>query len=75
MKRARVFGQQTLCGAKRWNWRLAKKHKQKLRQPRKAFAETIARDSAPLHWFKLAAGINGILPAWWRALPFIPLLP
>ena len=31
--------------------------------------------SAPLHWFKLTAGINGILPASGGPLPFIPLLP
>ena len=30
--------------------------------------------SAPLHWFKLTAGINGILPASGGPLPFIPLL-
>jgi hypothetical protein len=30
--------------------------------------------SAPLHWFKLTAGINGILPACGGPLPFIPLL-
>jgi len=30
--------------------------------------------SAPLHWFKLSAGINGILPASGGPLPFIPLL-
>ena len=30
--------------------------------------------SAPLHWFKFTAGINGILPASGGPLPFIPLL-
>jgi len=30
--------------------------------------------SAALHRFKLAAGINGVLPAYGGPLPFIPLL-
>ena len=30
--------------------------------------------STPLRWFKLTAGINGILPACGGPLPFIPLL-
>jgi hypothetical protein len=34
----------------------------------------IAFGSAPLRWFKLTAGINGILPACGGPLPFIPLL-
>jgi hypothetical protein len=37
-------------------------------------AAQIHADSAPLHWFKLTAGINGILPACGGPLPFIPLL-
>ena len=30
--------------------------------------------SAQRNWFKLTAGINGILPAFGGPLPFIPLL-
>jgi uncharacterized membrane protein YgaE (UPF0421/DUF939 family) len=43
-------------------------------QDRIPFLEQLHVGSAPLHWFKLTAGINGILPASGGPLPFIPLL-
>jgi hypothetical protein len=50
----------------------AKTEKKKL--SKKNLLKQLHVGSAPLHWFKLTAGINGILPASGGPLPFIPLL-
>lgn len=50
----------------------AKTEKKKL--SKKNLLKRLHVGSAPLHWFKLTAGINGILPAFGGPLPFIPLL-
>jgi hypothetical protein len=50
----------------------AKREKKKRSQ--KNLLKQLHVGSAPLHWFKLTAGINGILPASGGPLPFIPLL-
>jgi hypothetical protein len=62
--------------AKRLNLQNRRRRKQKKKKtnqekPTKAIPHV---GSAPLHWFKLVAGINGILPAFGGPLPFIPLL-
>ena len=49
----------------------AKTEKKKL--SKKNLLKQLHVGSAPLHWFKLTAGINGILPASGGPLPFIPL--
>ncbi len=50
--------------------------KQKRKSPiEKNLPKQLHVGSAPLLWFKLTAGINGILPASGGPLPFIPLLP
>jgi hypothetical protein len=54
------------------NRRAAKTEKKS--QSRKTYQNNFTSGSAPLHWFKLTAGINGILPASGGPLPFIPLL-
>jgi len=43
-------------------------------QSKKNLSEPLPAGSTPLRWFKLTAGINGILPACGGPLPFIPLL-
>ena len=73
-KTSLAFGQQTLRGPKDCTAEKAKTEKGGS-QPRKTLAESRSRfGSAPLRWFKLTAGINGILPASGGPLPFIPLL-
>jgi hypothetical protein len=47
----------------------AKTEKKKL--SKKNLPKQLHVGSAPLHWFKLTAGINGILPASGGPLPFI----
>jgi hypothetical protein len=50
--------------AKRLNLQNRRRRKQKRKsQSRKTLAKQLHVGSAPLHWFKLTAGINGILPA------------
>jgi len=71
-----AFGQQTLWKAKRLNLQNRRRQKQKRKSPiEKNLPKQLHVGSAPLHWFKLTAGINGILPASGGPLPFIPLLP
>jgi hypothetical protein len=54
--------------AKRLNLQNRRRRKQKRKsQSRKTYQSNSHVGSAPLHWFKLIAGINGILPAFWRA--------
>jgi hypothetical protein len=54
--------------AKRLNLQNRRRRKQKRKsQLRKTYQSNSHVGSAPLHWFKLIAGINGILPAFWRA--------
>src|SRR5215475_7101782 len=71
-----AFGQQTLSKAKRLNCRTAKTERAGSESGRKTLAgkQSPRFGSAPLHWFKLTAGINCILPASSGPLLFIPLL-
>jgi hypothetical protein len=54
------------------NKRRAKTEKKKL--SKKNLLKQLHVGSAQRNWFKLTAGINGILPASGGPLPFIPLL-